>query len=264
MKDILVTGAGGGMGKATVELLIKSGYRVFALDKTVCEPMDGAFYIQADVTDENSVSSAYEIVKGKSDGLGGIVHLAGIYIIDSLVEIDAKEFERAFKINLGGAYLVNKTFLPLLNRGANIVIVTSELAVRYPLPFTGLYGITKAALDRYAYSLKMELQLNDINVSVVRAGAVDTGMIGDSVQKLERFCQKTKAYSCNAQKFKEIVDKVESRKIPPQKIAERIVKTVSAKKPRFAYSINRNPLLILLDLLPVEWRFGIIKRLIKK
>ena len=91
-------------------------------------------------------------------------------MLDSLIEMSDSDFERIFKINLFGAFYINKTFMPLLKRGGRIIMTTSELAPLDPLPFTGIYAITKSALDKYAYSLRMELQLLGICVSVIRAG----------------------------------------------------------------------------------------------
>lgn len=62
----------------------------------------------------------------------------------------------------------------MLANGGRIVITSSELAPLDPLPFTGLYAITKSAVEKYAYSLRMELSLHGISVSVIRPGAVNT------------------------------------------------------------------------------------------
>ena len=169
-----------------------------------------------------------------------------------------------FDVNLHGAFLVNKTFLPLLSRGSRILITTSELAPLDPLPFTGVYAVTKKALDGYAYSLAMELQLLGISVSVLRAGAVETGMLGVSTDALDRFCEKTEIYSCNAKRFKEIVERVEARCIKPEKLAEKACKIIGKKKPAFAYSINRNPLLLMLNILPKKAQLFAIKTVLKK
>ena len=214
------------------------------------------------ITDEKSVEDAYDTVCAVTSELCGIIHLAGIYLLNSLVEIPSDEFQRIFQVNLYGVYLVNKVFLPLLKKGADVIMVTSELAVRAPLPFTGIYGITKTALDQYAYSLRMELQLLDINVSVLRSGAVDTKMIEESTCQLDSFCQNTKVYSCNVKRYKNIVDTIEARRISPIKIAEKIYQITSERKPKFAYSINRNPLLILFDKLPKSVRFYIIRKIL--
>lgn len=262
-KYVLVTGAYGGMGKSTVKTLVKNGYSVFALDKTVEKEENGIIPIQADITDEQSVTNAFEKVKSVTQNLFAIVHFAGIYILDSFIEISADNMKKAFDVNVLGAYLINKTFLPLLSANSRIIITTSELAPIDTLPFTGIYAVTKTALDKYAFSLKMELQLLDIKVSVIRAGAVDTGMLNVSTTQLDKFCENTKLYSCNAKRFKNIVDKVEARKISPQKIADKTIKILNKKNPKFAYPINRNPLLLLFNAMPQKLQFKIIKKILK-
>ena len=261
--SILITGAYGGMGRAAAKALKDSGFLVFALDKNVGEEEENILPIKADITDENSVKNAFLQISGQTDELFAIIHFAGIYMLDSLVEMDSADFERIFRINLGGAFLVNKIFLPLLKNGSRIVITTSELAPLDPLPFTGIYAVTKSALDKYAYSLRMELQLKDIKVSVIRAGAVSTGMLGVSTNALDRFCQKTELYTCNAERFKRIVDRVEARSVEPSRIAKKVLRILSKREPRFAYSINRNPLLLMLSVLPKSLQLWAIKMVLK-
>lgn len=263
MKSILITGAFGGMGKATSQLLAEMGYRVFALDLRVKEACENIIPIKADITDEESLNNAVEVVKSYTDELFAIIHFAGIYMLDSLVEMGKDAFERIYKINFLGAFLVNKCFLPLLKKGSKILITTSELASLNPLPFTGIYAIMKGALDKYAFSLRMELQLLGIDVCVLRAGAVKTDMLGVSTNALDRFVEKTKLYSCNAKRFKSIVDRVEAKSIPTEKLAHRVAKIIKKKKPAFAYSINRNPLLLTLSILPHRIQFFAISKVLK-
>ncbi len=263
MDYILVTGAYGGMGRATVKTLLDMGYGVIALDKTVGEGAQNLTPVQVDITDQKSIDDAFDRVKTITDNLYAIIHFAGVYMLDSLIEIEPDAFERAFNINVFGAYRINKTFAPLLKNGSKIIITTSELAPLYPLPFTGLYAVTKGALDKYAYSLRMEMQLLGVRVAVVRAGAVDTGMLGISTDALDRFCDTTKLYSCNANRFKSIVNRVESRKIAPEKLAKKIAKAVCAKRMKYVYNINRNPLLLMLNILPKRLQTWIIKLVLK-
>ncbi len=261
--SILITGAYGGMGRATANALRARGFRIFALDKTVGAEEENMIPVEADLTDEESVRRAFGLVSEQTDSLFAILHFAGIYLLDSLVEMESADFVRIFRVNLGGAFLVNKIFLPLLSSGSRIVITTSELAPLDPLPFTGIYAVTKGALDKYAYALRMELQLKGIGVSVLRAGAVATDMLGASTDALDRFCRKTALYSCNADRFKRIVDGVEARRVEPSRIAERVVRILGKRKPRFAYSINRNPLLLMMNALPKRLQFGVIRLVLK-
>ena len=264
MRSVLITGAYGGMGRATAELLRDSGYRVFALDQKVGKSCENIIPICTDITSESSVREAFETVKSQTDSLYAILHFAGIYMLDSMVEMESADFHRMFDINLQGAFLVNKIFLPLLKKGSRILITTSELAPLDPLPFTGVYAVTKKALDGYAYSLRMELQLLGIGVSVLRAGAVETKMLGASTEALDRFCEKTQLYSCNAKRFKAIVNRVEARCIKPEKLAKKAEKIIGKRKPAFSYAINRNPLLLMLNLLPKGLQLFAIKTVLRK
>lgn len=263
MKYVIVTGAYGGMGKEVVETIKNAGYTVFALDKNIEDATTGVIPIQVDLTDEQSVKNAFEKVSKVTDTVYSILHFAGIYSLDSLVEIDEQKFIKAFDINLFGVYRINKIFLPLLKEKSKIIITTSELAPLDPLPFTSIYALTKSALDKYAYALRMEVQLLGIDVCVLRPGAVNTGMLSVSTTQLDEFCKRTKIYTCNATRFKEIVDKVESRNIPAKKIALKTLKILKAKRPKQVYKINRNPLLLLLNALPRRTQTKVIKMILK-
>ena len=263
MKYVLITGAYGGMGRATAQLLAQNGFCVFAVDKTVDKEEENIIPIQIDVTAQESIQLALEKVKSYTSELYAIIHFAGIYMLDSLVEMSNEAFDKIFDVNLKGVFLVNKVFLPLLKRGSRILITTSELAPLDPLPFTGIYAITKSALDKYAYSLRMELQLLGIDVSVLRAGAVKTGMLGASTNALDRFCSSTALYSCNADRFRRIVNNVEARNIPTSKIASKVHRILKKHKPKFSYSINRNPLLLCLNVLPKRLQLWVIKLVLR-
>ena len=264
MKTVLITGASGGMGLATAKHLISQGYEVYALDIKPVEEFEHFHFVQTDITKEESVVEAAKRIEEGGVRIDSIVHLAGIYDLNSLVEMSEEDFIRIYNINLFGVYRINKAFLPLLNKKAKILITTSELATQDPLPFTGIYGITKAALDKYAYSLRMELQLLGYQVVVLRPGAIDTGLLDVSMAKLKDFKENTVLYKENANKFDEIVNKVESKKIPPEKIGKLVAKILHKKKAKFVYTINRNPLLKLLNLLPNRFQTWVIKKILTK
>jgi len=263
MQYALVTGAYGGMGRATALALRDAGWFVFVLDRKAGEPEDRIFPIEADVTDGKSLRRAAEAVRGITDTLHAVCHFAGIYVLDSLAEMEEEKFTRAFDVNVFGVYRVNREFLPLMKRGSRILITTSELAPLDPLPFTGLYGITKSALDKYAFSLRMELQLLGIRVTVLRPGAVKTGLLDVSTAELQRFCEKTTLYSCNARRFRAIVEAVEARHIPPEVVAKKALRILRAKHPRYVYALNRNPLLLLMHILPARLQTWAVRQVLK-
>ncbi len=264
MRNILVTGAFGGMGRSVLNKLFENGDRVYALDLSVPESVpENVLSVRTDVSSEESVKRAFVAVRKETDHLDAVIHLAGIYLLDSLLEISGEDIEKVFQINLLGACRINRIFSPLLGPGSRIVTVTSELATGDPLPFTGLYAISKAALDKYSFSLAMEAQLLGIRVSVLRAGAVDTGLLDTSQNELSRFTKETKLYSVNASRFTRIVGNVEARKVSPDRVADEILKILRSPRPRFAYRLNRNPLLALYDHLPSRFQLFVIRMILK-
>lgn len=264
MKAVLITGASGGIGFATTKHLISQGYEVYGFDIKEPEQLQHFHYYQVNIRDSKSIELAYSQIKQDGVKFDAIIHLAGIYDLNSLIEMSEEDFIRSYDINLFGVYRINKCFVPLLDKKGKVVITTSELATVDPLPFTGIYGITKAALDKYAYSLRMELQLLGHQVVVVRPGAIDTGLLNISLAKLQDFKQNTVIFKEHATKFDEIVNSVESKKIPPEKLAKLIGKILSKKKNKFVYKINRNFLLKVLNCLPDRFQTWVIKKILTK
>lgn len=264
MKTVLLIGAGGGMGTACAQMFLKDNVNVLGMDRPGIKLPKGVVPLYADLTDADPVTAAFEATKKQTDHIDAIVYMAGIYDADSLVEIDEDRMRRIFEINVFGAYRVIKAFLPLLHIGSRIVLVTSELADLDPLPFTGLYGITKGTLDRFAFSLAMELQLLGISVSVIRPGAVQTPLLDGSVKSIEAFTVRTKRYPGIAAKFLSVTNSVEAKAVPPEQVANKVKKVLTAKRPRFAYSLNRNPLLRLYGILPKRLKLFAIRAVLKQ
>ena len=261
MGKYLVTGACGGMGRAMCRALTDAGDEVWGLDLAAAgaEPWHS---IRADVTSPEALEAALALVRQEAGELDGLIHMAGIYDMDSLVEMSEERFLRDLDVNLCGSYRVNRLFLPLLKPRSRILIVTSELAPLDPLPFTGIYAVTKAALEKYACALRMELQLLGHSVTVLRAGAVETPLLGDSLRCLERFCGTTGLYALPGKRFRRIVERTETRSIPPEKLARRALRAMKAGRAPLTVNVNRNPLLLLLSALPQRLQLRIIRQIL--
>lgn len=259
MARYLVTGANGGMGAAICRELAGKGCEVVGFDVSELRGEVPYRFIRADVTDADSLRESFSLIDGPLDG---VIHTAGLYDLNSLVEMDEEAFVRIFNVNLFGVYRVNKLAVPLMSRGGRIVIVTSELAPLDPLPFTGVYAVTKAALDKYAYALCMELQLLGISVSVIRPGAVKTGMLPASAKALDGFCSSTRLYPVNSARFRGIVERAEARNVTPEKLAHKVLRVLDARRPGFVYNLNRNPLLLMLNALPRRAQLFIIRKIL--
>ncbi len=257
MGHYLVTGAVGGMGAAICRSLMEDGHKVWKIDKREVNGVIGA-----DITNPAALQAAMERIRAEAGSLDGIIHTAGVYDLASLAEMPEENFIRDFDINLFGMFRINQIFLPMLNENSRIVMISSELAPLHPLPFTGIYAITKTAVERYAEALRMELQLLGHQVIIIRPGAVNTDMLSVSTDKLEAFCAGTKLYRCSADRFRRIVGRVEARCVHPDKIADTVNKALHARRPRLVYCVNRNPLLLLLNMLPMSLQLLIIRKIL--
>ena len=87
-------------------------------------------------------------------------------------------------------------------------------------------------------------------------------MLGASTDALERFCESTELYTCNADRFRRIVNGVEARSIPAERLAKRVLSILEKRCPAFSYSINRNPLLLLLNALPKRLQLYVIRSIL--
>ena len=113
MGNYLLTGAGGGMGSCIRRSLTREGHTVWGIDRY---PSEGV--IGADITRLSDLQAAFELVQSKAGRLDGIIHTAGIYDLNSLVEMPEEDFVGDFNVNLFGMYRVNRVFLPLLKVSA--------------------------------------------------------------------------------------------------------------------------------------------------
>ncbi|MCR5611812.1 MAG: SDR family NAD(P)-dependent oxidoreductase [Clostridiales bacterium] len=263
-KTILITGAGGSLGAAAVRAFLEKGYAVFAADVRTDSIPEGAVPVEIDVTSPESVEKAGEEIGKICGRLDAVLHLAGVYTMDSFVEITEEELNRMFEVNLMGVIRVNRVFLPLVRRaGGRIVITASELAPLDPLPFNGIYTVTKRALDGYAHSLALELDLIGVKVVTVYPGAFGDGMTKGAVRALDRMKGKTELYPGVTERFRKIVASETGKAKPPEKLAAFLVKIAEKKRPRFNYFINNSFKLKLFSALPELAQAYLLRKLLK-
>ncbi|MBQ8909318.1 MAG: SDR family NAD(P)-dependent oxidoreductase [Clostridia bacterium] len=265
MKNVLITGGASGMGRATAVKLAKNGYNVFSCDiKTNEEEIKNITQLQVDVTNMQSIQDAFDFVSKQTDTLDAVINFAGIIMMNSLIEISEEDFLKIFNVNVFGAYRINKTFFPLVQKGnGKIIITTSELAANKILPFNSIYSITKKSLDAYAQGLTMELGLLGIPVITIRPGAVETPIIKDSTKEMEALNTGTKLYKNTITKFKHIVDSEQGGAISPEKIANLVFKILNKNNPKHIYKKNTSKKLKLLNMVSTKFQLKILKMILK-
>src|SRR5690348_1887592 len=124
-RDVLITGAAGGLGAAAATHLAPPGWRVFAAD--LQPPTAPGFVpVTMDVTDDESVAAGIAAVEAVTDRLAGVVHFAGIFRIGALLDTDAQVLAEILDVNVLGAHRVTRAAFPLIQRGGGRVVLVSS------------------------------------------------------------------------------------------------------------------------------------------
>lgn len=247
--NVLITGSASGIGLAAAKRFSELGCNVYGIDISAV-PQVGIRSFSADITDPDALADIKARLAEEGVKLRVIINAAGRHMMASLVESDFSKMKSIVDVNLMGAMLVNRLFHEMLESSGRIVIVTSEVAPLDPMPFNGLYNISKTALDTYSQALRQELNLIGQKVITIRPGAVETPLSHASVSAAAKLADGTVLYKRQAKGFAVLTDKFKGKTITPEAIAEVICKAALTPRPRLIYSKHRNPALIMLSLLP--------------
>ena len=258
----LITGAASGIGRAAADWFLDRGHIVFGIDIKPGAERENYHGFTADITDETSLLRVKEYICEKGIVLDAMLNIAGRHMMASLVESDYAAMKSVVDINLSGTMLVNRVFHECLAPTGRILIVTSEVAGFDPMPFNGLYNVTKTALDSYAQALRQELNLIGQKVITIRPGAVETPLCNASMKATQDLADTTVLYQKQAKRFCGIASRFMGKPITAGKLAALIYKATTAKHPRLIYHKHRNIGLVLLNILPKRWQCAVIKWLL--
>lgn len=181
-RDVLVTGGASGIGRAIAERLAGEGARVVVADRRpVDSPSDGVIGMEVDVTDPEGVEELRREVERRMGPVDILVSNAGRGVHERLAEGDPAKWARGLEINVVGALRIVRAFIPgMLERGDGDVVFVSSVAANRAYEWGGVYSASKAALERVAETLRLEVQ-PDLRVLTVAPGVVDTAFFERSV-----------------------------------------------------------------------------------
>lgn len=180
-RNVLITGANRGIGRATVNSLLAAGAgKVYAGARRIesLPDFDNARVVplQIDITDTASVRRAAEIA-GDVDLL---INNAGALAPGSVLDAPLADIERDMNVNYYGTLDMVRAFVPVLETkpGAALVNVVT-IAAFVNFPGLGGYSASKAALFSLSQGLRIELAPRGIAVHTVNPGPIDTDMAKD-------------------------------------------------------------------------------------
>ncbi|MFF0265731.1 SDR family NAD(P)-dependent oxidoreductase [Kribbella sp. NPDC004536] len=249
MKAVLVTGSTGGIGTATVRLLRRRGFTVYAGARGPADfgPDDhgaaadpGVRVVPLDVADPESVAAAAKRIAGEVDGLAAVINNAGVIVQGPLELVPADEWRRQLEVNTLGPALVIREFLPLLRTGSGRIVNVSAVTGRVAMPLLGAVSVSKHGLEALSNALRLELAPWKIPVVVVEPGttrteiftraaaAADAALQQADRSRVDLYRPQLAAYEKALARFKPG---------PVDKVAEVIVRAVEARHPRRRYAV---------------------------
>ena len=189
-QTILVTGSTSGFGRLTVETLARQGYRVFAGMRAAAGKNAPAAeelralaqreqlalqIVEIDVTDDASVERAIAVIIETTGRLDAVVNNAGVSYSGPLEAFTLEQVRQQFETNVFSVLRVNRAVLPQMRKqGSGLLLQIGSIAGRLGMPFLGLYGATKFALEGLTESYHYELAPFGIDAAILEPGTFPT------------------------------------------------------------------------------------------
>lgn len=177
----VITGAAGGLGRATVAMLRERGMRVVATDVALADIPCGAPMRVAslDVTDEAAVATVVTRVLAELGRIDHVIHLAGVAGNGPLEAVNSAEWRRLLEVNLTSAFVLAKAVHPALaaTRGS-LIFASSTNGLNGGSALSGpAYAVAKAGLINLARYLAKEWAGEGIRVNCLAPGPIKTPMV---------------------------------------------------------------------------------------
>ena len=170
MKTALITGCNRGLGAGVRNILLKEGYRVIGLNRTLSnEKIDNFVEIECDIQDSKNIIDINEKINEKIDLL---VINAGIRRFEKIENMKIKDWEDSVNTNLNGAFYVLNSFIENVKKAKGDIVIIGSHSEKYTFEEGGAYCSTKLALRGLSEVLREELRYFDVRVSYISLGSI--------------------------------------------------------------------------------------------
>jgi len=243
LKTILITGATSGIGKQAAIFLASQGHKVFGagrrIDLIENDKYENLSSLKLDLTDKESIKSAFDEVMCKTGGIGldVLINNAGYAQLGPAVQLHEKNIRAQFETNFFGPYHLARLFVQkMIENGSGRVIVISSLAGLASFPFFGVYCASKHAIEGLYSTMRMEVANYGIKVSLIETGAIKTGFrdVASKTLGKENFF-KDSQYMKALKQFEKLMD-IQFKIAPtPNAILPAISHAVNSSHPKLRY-----------------------------
>lgn len=183
-KVAVITGAASGLGLATSRALASRGARVVLIDldaeavTTAAESINGeALGLAADISDSHAIGRAVNEVVERLGGIDIVMACAGVVGTGTILHIEPSRWERTIEVNVLGTWRTVRAVLPHLVASRGYVLIIASGFAAAPGPDTSAYAASKAAVESFGRSLRIEVAHHGVKVGVGYYTFLDTPMV---------------------------------------------------------------------------------------
>ena len=174
-KAILVTGASTGIGRNLAERLAADGHFVYAgarKDKDLAEldAIENVKAVRLDVTKQDDIDAAVELIESEGRGLWGLVNNAGVAVTGPAHQIEHNDLHFVFSVNVAGVASVTRAFAPFIIEAQGRIATTGSIAGTLSSRGMAVYSMSKHAMEAFTDSLAADLADTGVSVSVIEPG----------------------------------------------------------------------------------------------
>lgn len=192
-KTILITGASSGFGKDAAQSLAEAGYQVFATvrdlngrNRSAADKLrsKGIEVLELDVTNDVSVGAALEELYKKTGGkLDVLVNNAGLFAQGISETYTPNQVREMFDVNVFGIQRMIRAALPQMRkRKSGLIVNIGSILGRVTIPFIGVYGASKFAVEALTDTYRYELSQLGVDVVLLQPSAYPTGLYSATQQ----------------------------------------------------------------------------------
>lgn len=178
---VLITGAAGGIGSATVRLFQEERWSVVAVDQNEIL-LDGVTSIRGDISKAGECDRIADEVLSRYPALDGLVNNAARQLVRPLVKTEPEDWDSVLDTNLKAAYLLVRRFYPLLKKARGTIVNVASIHAEATSPGMSAYAASKGALVSLTRAMASEFAVDGIRVNAVLPGAIDTPMLAEGLE----------------------------------------------------------------------------------
>lgn len=245
MKKVLfLSGISSGIGFATADFYLQQGWIVIG---TYRKPVDAQYFyqkfpqtfigIEVDVTDFLKVDKIPEILHEKNiQHIDALVNNAGIALAGPIEYQSFIEMQNIIQVNVLAVFKLTQILIPFLKKSQDGRIVNiSSVSGKNGTPFLGIYCASKHAIEGFSESLRRELALYGIKVSIVAPGSIKTPIWSKGFSVVARAYEHTE-YKNSFNRFIRFASREEQNALPVEDVVTDIDHAITSTNPKIRYA----------------------------